>query len=332
MIATTVTDTSITLYYKGRLHAVTACSPSFSMVKEAMAAEDYDFAVALINPKTAIEHFSDGEFVVSEDTVTYNGCELPDAIQKRIIGFYKEGAPFKHLLAFWKNVSANPSRRSTEELFSFLEHQNIPIGTDGCFYAYKSVRAGTLMDWHSNTCYNGVGETLSMPRNYVDDDANRGCSYGYHVGSIKYASSFGGSAGTRTLLIVKVNPAHVVSVPHDCQHQKVRTSEYTVVQEYDGPLPDVYWDPSNGYDDGVFEEDPEADLRAQIEEVKARYKDELEGLETAINALLDCMGSSAPTAGLEENLEKVTNLREAELRPLREELNELLCETELAEY
>jgi hypothetical protein len=135
------------------------------------------------------------------------------------------------------------------------------------------------MDWHSNSCYNGIGELLEMPRNGVDDDANRGCSKGYHVGSLEYASNFGGA--NAKLLIVRVDPADVVSVPHDCAHQKVRTCRYTVTQEYKGPLPDTYWTPGP-IDDGVFDEDLE-DSSDIIEELE----DRIERLNEAISAAED---------------------------------------------
>ena len=42
-------------------------------------------------------------------------------------------------------------------------------------------------------------------------------------------------AGDR-VVIVKVNPKDVVSVPTDCECQKVRTCEYMVIADYEGPL------------------------------------------------------------------------------------------------
>ena len=38
------------------------------------------------------------------------------------------------------------------------------------------------------------------------------------------------------MVIVKVNPKDVVSVPTDCECQKVRTCEYQVIADYEGPL------------------------------------------------------------------------------------------------
>jgi hypothetical protein len=52
-----------------------------------------------------------------------------------------------------------------------------------------------------------------------------GCHTGLHAGTWDYATTFSGD----TLLLVKVNPRDVVSVPTDCNWQKIRTCRYTVV-------------------------------------------------------------------------------------------------------
>jgi hypothetical protein len=62
-----------------------------------------------------------------------------------------------------------------------------------------------------------------------------------HVGSLEYVRGFAcgyGTEGGDRIVIVKVNPADVVSVPYDCQNQKVRTCKYEVLREYTGPLPE----------------------------------------------------------------------------------------------
>ena len=46
------------------------------------------------------------------------------------------------------------------------------------------------------------------------------------------------SSGDR-VVIVKVNPKDVVSVPTDCECQKVRTCEYQVIADYEGPLQSI---------------------------------------------------------------------------------------------
>jgi hypothetical protein len=75
--------------------------------------------------------------------------------------------------------------------------------------------------------YNGVGEHIEVQRNCVDDDRNNHCRPGLHVGSLDYARGW----ARGKVVVVKVNPKDVVSVPNDCQCQKLRCCAYTVVSE-----------------------------------------------------------------------------------------------------
>ena len=86
---------------------------------------------------------------------------------------------------------------------------------------------------------NKVGETLEMPRNGVCDDASYGCSSGFHAGSLEYAEGYGNGGH---LMVVEINPKDVVSVPNDCNCQKLRTAKYKVVDHYKTKLADTYCD------------------------------------------------------------------------------------------
>ena len=63
-----------------------------------------------------------------------------------------------------------------------------------------------------------------MPRGDVEHDPGVGCHVGLHAGTWDYASSFAQGA----VLTVEINPRDVVSVPTDCQDQKMRVCRYTV--------------------------------------------------------------------------------------------------------
>jgi hypothetical protein len=90
-----------------------------------------------------------------------------------------------------------------------------------------------------------------MPRFGVDDNCSVGCSNGLHVGAIDYVKSYGGPGDK--VVVCKVNPADVVSVPLDSEHQKVRCCRYEVVAEYNGDLlpavVDEYDEELDDYDD-----------------------------------------------------------------------------------
>lgn len=301
MVPRIITDTAVTVHLDGDILVANAQHPAFTQIREAALAQDWEQVRLLMDVGKAIEVWSDNEFQISNNQVLYNETPVPAELEKRILAFLEESIDFSHLLAFYRRLVKNPSRRSIQQLYKFLEHESIPIGEDGCFYAYKAVQP----DWYSYGAdrrtgkkqLNKVGMTPTMPRNQVDDDPTHGCSYGFHVGSLAYASSFGGH--NSKLLICRISPENVVSVPHDCAYQKLRCSSYTVVQEYTGPLPGVYWTPNQpDYDDGVFDSSPAAARRASIESEIEECEDQLERLQVAVDAAEDAGAGEAVLNGL----------------------------------
>jgi hypothetical protein len=100
-----------------------------------------------------------------------------------------------------------------------------------------------------------------MPRNKVDDDKLVGCSYGFHAGTLEYASNFAG--GNDRLVLVEIDPADVVSIPVDCEFQKLRTCRYKVVQEYDRPLSEPVYESrfsTENDDDDLWDDDEDDEL------------------------------------------------------------------------
>jgi hypothetical protein len=140
-----------------------------------------------------------------------------------------------YLFKFILKLNLNPSKRAVDELYTFLDHKNLPITENGNFMAYKAVRAD-YTDKYSGKFLNTIDSVLEMPRNKVDDDKNIGCSYGFHAGTVEYAKDFMDRDGH--LMLVEINPADVVSIPTDCQFQKLRTCKYKVVDEYQIDLTD----------------------------------------------------------------------------------------------
>jgi hypothetical protein len=139
---------------------------------------------------------------------------------------YKEGFAIAPLEQFIDNLMENPSKRAVDELYGFLEKNTLPITDDGCFLAYKKVKAD-YKDVYSGTIDNSVGQNVSMPRNKVNDDANQTCSDGLHFCSIDYLKHFGGER----IVILKINPRDVVSIPVDYNNAKGRCCAYYVIGE-----------------------------------------------------------------------------------------------------
>jgi len=212
----------------------------------------------LADKAKAVVDYMNGTVVVQNGKILYKGEPINNVLVNKILDFLNKGYPYKPLLAFLAKIMDNPSRRAVNELYKFLSNESLGITDSGTFLAYKAIQ-NNWTDKYSGKYDNHVGNVLEMPRNSVDDDCNVGCSYGFHVGSLRYVSGF--KSGDDRVIIVEVNPRDVVSVPtEDCG--KVRVCKYKVVGEYTGPLPEYcpdYPAPSDPYDDGDAEEEPEAD-------------------------------------------------------------------------
>jgi hypothetical protein len=87
------------------------------------------------------------------------------------------------------------------------------------------------MDCHSGTIDNHVGQSPFMPRNRVDDNCNNTCSNGLHFASLNYLRHFSGER----LMVLKINPKHVVSIPADYEATKGRCEGYEVISEMEMP-------------------------------------------------------------------------------------------------
>jgi hypothetical protein len=237
-----LSDESLTVQFiDGTCKTVSARSPHFHGILEAIKKNRTETEVkSLFSLAEAVKTFSQGAVTIKGDDVIFNGEVIKNSVADRILKFMSNGLPWQPLAKFLENLMANPSRRAVEYLYNFLEYENLAITEDGHFLAYKAV-TNQYLDKHSGKFLNLPGMVLSMQRNQVCDDPDLGCSYGFHVGSLQYVRDFAcnyGSEGGDRILVVKVNPADVVSVPHDCAYQKVRTAKYLVVAEYTGPLPE----------------------------------------------------------------------------------------------
>lgn len=242
-----ITPEGITVVSNGQSYTLSSTHGNYNDVLDAIRnGEPESVVVELLNPKVALTRYLGDKFEVGENTVKFNGEEVHGTLVRRIIDCHRDGLPTEPLLKFFENLEANPSFRARQELYDFLAHRNMPITPDGCFLAYKSVRSD-FTDHHTGKFSNRVGSVLEMERRKVDDDRDNGCSYGFHAGSLEYATTFG--SNDRKVLIVKVNPADVVSVPTDCECQKLRTCRYEVVDLYNGPLRNTIADDQNLYQD-----------------------------------------------------------------------------------
>ena len=223
-----------------RNYQVTSEHMSYSDLFEAFKNNDAEAFVRLYDVKQRVESYcTDGVGVVVDgERVLYNGVELNNAIVDTIKNMMRhdlDPAPMVKFLERAINMGGG-SYRVLHELWNFIEACGLTVTEDGCFLAYKTVN-DDYTDKYSGRFENVVGAEHRMPRFEVDDNCERHCSHGFHVGGLAYAGPGGWYNGPNDkVLICKVAPEDVVSVPTDHSFQKLRCCAYTVVGEYVEPL------------------------------------------------------------------------------------------------
>jgi hypothetical protein len=278
-------DGNLTLILKNKAHQVLPDHINYKLIMENLHSANEDELVALVDIETAVASFSDGLVEIKNGKVFYEGEEVHGSISKRILEFMSKGLPFQPLVNFLNNLMENPSMQSQKELYDFLEHELLPITEDGHFLAYKAVRSD-FKDKYRGVFDNSVGQVVKMQRAKVDDDRARGCSDGLHAGALNYVAGYGSLESGDKIVIVKINPKDVVSVPSDCNCEKLRTCRYEVVGEYKGELlkplyksdfsDDEYYEDEENlydeYDDAYWDRfDDEDDEEAYSEDEDDQY-------------------------------------------------------------
>ena len=228
-----------------------------TLLKEEATDEDI---LSLIDKTTPVSNYlEDSEVMIKDGVVTYQGEEVHNSVTERIVKFMQEGLPVKPLVNFLKKLMENPSFSARNELFDFLDHRSLPITEDGCFLAYKAVKYN-YTDKYSGKFNNAIGETITMARYGVDDDRGNGCGSGLHAGTLSYVQSYGSFSGDEDsdrVVIVKIDPENVVSVPKDCDCLKLRCCEYSIVRNYEGEMEhNLYQDDGEEWEDIDDYEDP----------------------------------------------------------------------------
>lgn len=247
-----ITPGGASLYLNNKSYNVDSSHPKYNDILQAIRDQDFDSIPEMIDIVAAVNKYANTSGVeVNAETseVTYNGEPIRGYCVDRILAMMAEGFDIKPMIAYLDNLLKNPSKRAVDELHGFNEYGRMPITPDGYFIAYK--RISNWYDTYTKTVLNkpaalltdedkgrlpyttgdvtvelvdGV-TTISMPRHRVDDRADNTCSHGLHFCSQEYLKSFDGDR----IVVLKINPADVVSIPTDYNNTKGRCSRYQVI-------------------------------------------------------------------------------------------------------
>jgi hypothetical protein len=220
---------NITVSINGKTRIVPHNHMNYKEVLECLEAGDTDGALELIDVVNTINiRFNNKDITIRGSEIFFKGEVIRNTLCEKIVQFYKDNLPFDPLVRFLENVLLNPSKDSINELYIYLDANHFALTDDGCFIAYKRVRSDWL-DYHSGTFDNSVGTVVKEARKLVDTDRSVTCSRGLHVCNQAYLKEYNGGQGR--IIMVKVNPKNVVSIPNDYHNTKMRCCEYTVLCE-----------------------------------------------------------------------------------------------------
>lgn len=212
----------------------------------------------LMSPVANVQKSIESDFYLSENMKIVNGVikfgeyTLEETLSDHLLSLLdddntpKDTKLWKSYVTFLDNLHQNVNEDIRKQLFRWMEYENqagngFGITEDGCIVGYKGCD-GTVLEPKSKftgkaivdgvefdgSIPNKVGSVIQMPRSAVQYDPQVGCSVGLHVGTRDYAVRW-----APILLLVKVNPRDVVSVPYEVESQKMRVCEYTVLEVTD---------------------------------------------------------------------------------------------------
>ena len=232
-----------TVTLNGQPHLFDPSHPHYTSLIQCVHAGDADEFVNLLNTGLQVENWSHGDFEFAEGILLFEGEQVAKDPTNRIVECMQQGFPHEFMLNYLTNLYDNVSERAVQESYKWSSHKGLPITEDGMLVGYKGVRTyagetiqgkngeikeGDLVDIYTgNSFRNNVGDTASMKRRQVCDDHTQGCDSGLHVGTYDYACNWAGNTGI--VVLVKFNPKDIVSVPSDCNCEKMRVSSYEVI-------------------------------------------------------------------------------------------------------
>lgn len=241
MFAATITPSSINMLVRGKMLTIADSHPAFAEIKDLVikiqkkeivpVETAYDDLLALTDVKTALSLKTDGRLEIG-DQVFWDGVPIGGVVVQRLLNMLREGLPTQPLERFLTRCMGM-SDMSRDELFLWLEAGNMPLTEDGCFIAFKKVN-GNYCSIHANP--DGThedhrpGAKPRMPRENVDPIRSNTCSTGFHFCSYSYLSKYGHGGETR-VVVLKIAPEDVISIPEDYNNAKGRACGYEVIDE-----------------------------------------------------------------------------------------------------
>jgi hypothetical protein len=225
-----MTERSVAITIDRKTYNFTDSHPHWASIRSAIRNRKWLRVEALVDIVRAMRKFTHGQIQFKNGEVFFREKPLHNVVTDRIIRLQHEGEKFKPLVRFLDKLMHNPSESAQAELYLFMEAANLPITPDGDFLAFKRVNDDYTSVHQSpdgTHVNNAVGKTVRMARGSCDADREKLCSEGLHICGAGYLPDYSGAR----VVICKINPKDVVSVPSDHGNEKARVCAYKVVGE-----------------------------------------------------------------------------------------------------
>ena len=227
-----ITSTGVSIYFDsdGSQRTIETNHPQYSKIATLATQGRYTEILDILDVKSKLIDYvyrsQNGRFTIENGIFHFDGNQIDNTLTERMIDMSSNGLDISSLENFLVNLMDNTSYRAVSELYGFLEHGKLPITSDGHFLAYKRI-SHDYTDVYTGTMDNSIGSVVSMPRNAVNEDKDQTCSTGLHFCSYDYLPHFSG----QRVVVLKINPRDVVSIPSDYNNSKGRACRYEVLRE-----------------------------------------------------------------------------------------------------
>lgn len=226
----------VTAYLDGKMVVTDDGNPSFDKIVARLEANDTDGLAELFSAEAEVTRqfarYSE-RVLVNGGRVYFDGDPIENTLSDHLIRLVRDGQDVAYLVNFWERIATNPSEHSREHLLRWLAAEDFSITKDGFILGYKGLNMDSTSIHAGPGIVNGVaangnldnteGNVVEIARSTVAADSFVACAAGLHVGTWEYASNFGAIT-----VEVLVDPRDVVSVPVDCNGQKMRVCRYKV--------------------------------------------------------------------------------------------------------
>jgi hypothetical protein len=224
-----MTPTKITVMVDGKMRVVDATNNNYAALKAELRKPNHDAEILrdLTDMRYFISKISFGKVEIDETEVRYQGKKIHNSLTDRLLAMIKDGDDCEPIARFTENVMQNTRVDAVDKLFEWLERGSMPITPDGCFIAFKKVRADGF-DVHSGTVHYAPGKTVKkdISANSYNDTLSGACGHGLHFCSFDYLGQFGGDK----VFLVQINPKDVIGIdPSDTS--KGQTTSMFVLSE-----------------------------------------------------------------------------------------------------